>query len=189
MSQTTGVETIPLVDLKAQYRSIKPQIDRAISEVVEAQYFVLGPVVKRFEEEFAAYSEVAHCVALESGTGAVWLMLQALGIKPGDEVITTPLTFFATVEGILLCGAKPVFVDVDDRTLNLDPRHVAAAVTKRTKAILPVHLYGQPAGMDELRVLAEKHGLFLLEDAAQSAGSFYKGRKAGGLGQIGRAHV
>jgi len=184
MSRTVaGTDTIPLVDLKAQYRTIKPDIDRAIAGIVESQSFVLGPAVKRFENEFAGYCGVSHCVALDSGTAAVWLMLQALGVKSGDEVVTTPLTFFATVEGILLCGAKPVFADVDDRTLNLDPRKVAAALTKRTRAILPVHLYGQPADMDALRRIAEPRGLFLLEDAAQSAGSLYRGKKAGGLGR------
>ena len=183
MSQTASrADTIPLVDLKAQYLSIKPDIDRAVAEVIESQYFVLGPVVKRFEEEYAAYNGVSHCVALESGTAAVWLMLLALGIKPGDEVITTPITFFATVEGILLCGATPVFADVDDRTLNLDPKNVAAAVTPHTKAILPVHLYGHPADMDALRKIADERRLFLLEDAAQSAGSFYRDKKAGSLG-------
>jgi dTDP-4-amino-4,6-dideoxygalactose transaminase len=176
-----AAQDIPLVDLKAQYRAIKPEIDRAVAGVVEAQHFILGPAVKRFEDEFAAYNGVSHCVGLESGTGAVWLMLHAFGIGAGDEVITTPLTFFATVEGILLCGATPVFADVDDRTLNLDPEKVAAAVTARTKAILPVHLYGQPARMDELRAIAEKRRLILLEDAAQSAGSLYRGRKAGSL--------
>jgi len=172
-----------LVDLKAQYRAIRPEIDRAIAGVVESQYFVLGPVVKAFEDAFAAYCGVSHCVALDSGTTAVWLMLQALGVKPGDEVVTTPVTFFATVEGILLCGAVPVFADVDDRTLNLDPAQVEAALTPRTKAILPVHLYGQPADMDPLRDIAERRGLPLLEDAAQSAGALYRGRKAGSLGR------
>lgn len=182
MTRTTSQQPdIPLVDLKAQYKIIKPEIDRAVAEVLESQHFVLGPAVERFEREFAEYLGVKHCVALQSGTTAVWLGLLALGIKPGDEVITTPLTFFATVEGILLCGAVPVFADVDPRTLNLDPARAEAVVTPRTRAIVPVHLYGQPAEMDAFRDIAKRRNLALLEDAAQSAGSLYRGKKAGSL--------
>lgn len=175
---------LPLVDLKAQYASIKPEIDQALADVLESQFFVLGPAVERFENEFASYLGAAHCVALQSGTAALWLGLWAAGIKPGDEVITTPLTFFATAEAILLCGAKPVFVDVDEKTLNINPALVEAAVTPRTRAIVPVHLYGQPADMDALNAIARKKNLIVLEDAAQAAGSLYKSRKAGTLAPV-----
>jgi dTDP-4-amino-4,6-dideoxygalactose transaminase len=172
---------IPLVDLKAQYKTLKPEIERAFAEILEEQFFILGPRVERFEREFAAYMGVKHCVALQSGTAAVWLMLLAAGIKPGDEVITTPLTFFATVEGIMLCGAVPVFVDVDPKTLNIDPAKVEAAITPKTRALLPVNLYGQPVDLAALAAIAKKRGLMLFEDAAQSAGSQYKGSKSAGL--------
>lgn len=174
-------DAIPLVDLKAQYAAIKPEIGAALAEVLESQHFVLGPAVERFEGEFAAFIGAKHCVALQSGTAAVWLGLWAAGVKPGDEVITTPLTFFATVEAVLLCGARPVFVDVDEKTLNLDPDLIEAAITPRTRAIVPVHLYGQPADMDAVLAAAKPQGLFVLEDAAQAVGSLYKGRKAGSL--------
>ncbi|MBI4376033.1 MAG: DegT/DnrJ/EryC1/StrS family aminotransferase [Elusimicrobia bacterium] len=156
-------------------------MQKAIAEVLETQNFIYGPAVERFEKEFASYIGVRHCVALHSGTAALWLMLWASGVGPGDEVITTPLTFFATVEGILLCGAKPVFVDVDPRTLNMDASSVERALSPRSKALLPVHLYGQPADMEALRAVAERRGLILFEDAAQAAGSLYRGLKAGSL--------
>jgi dTDP-4-amino-4,6-dideoxygalactose transaminase len=174
-------DKIPLVDLKAQYRTIQAEVDRAVLDVLAAQFFVLGPHVEKFERDFAAYCGAKHCVGVQSGTSALMLMLQGLGIGPGDEVITTPLTFFATSEAILLCGATPVYADVDPATLNLDPKKAAAAVTKKTKALMPVHLYGQPADMAALASLARDKGLILLEDAAQAAGSSLDGRKAGSL--------
>ncbi|MBI5630301.1 MAG: DegT/DnrJ/EryC1/StrS family aminotransferase [Elusimicrobia bacterium] len=175
------METIPLVDLKAQDQSIRAEIGQALAPVLASQHFVLGPAVESFEREFAAYLGVKYCVGVSSGTSALWLLLKACGVGPGDEVVTTPLTFFATVEAILLCGAKPVFADVEPRTLNLDPVQVEKVLTSKTKVILPVHLYGQPADMANFRDLSRRRGLILLEDAAQAAGSLYKGRKAGSL--------
>lgn len=172
---------IPLVDLAAQYRALKPEMDRAVIAAVESGQFILGAAVERFEKDFAAYLGVKHFACCQSGTSAITLMLQAAGVGPGDEVITTPATYFATSEGILLAGATPVYADVDPVTLNLDPRKVEAAITKKTKAVLAVHLYGQPADMDELNALAKKSGLLVFEDAAQAAGSAYKGKKAGAL--------
>lgn len=173
--------SLPLVDLKAQYASFKDEMDQAILEVVASQYFVLGPVVERFEKEFAAYCGAKHCVCMQSGTSALWLMLWAAGVKAGDEVITSPLTFYATVEAIQLCGAVPVFVDVDDNTLNLDAAKLEKAITKKTKAILPVHLYGQPVDMDAVSAVARKKGVPVFEDAAQAAGAAYKDKRAGTL--------
>ncbi len=180
-----GARRIPLVDLKAQFREIKPEVERALAATLESQYFILGPQVEAFEKEFAAYLGARHCVAVNSGTAALWLALWARGIGPGDEVVTTPSTFFATAEAVLLCGATPLFADIDPRTLLLDPRRAEAAITPRTKALLPVHLYGQAADLDAFREIARRRGIFLLEDAAQAAGTLYKGRKAGSLGDAG----
>ncbi len=174
---------IPLVDLKAQYRALKTEMDAAIIAAVEGGAFILGPQVEKFEADFAKYLGVKHFVCCQSGTSAIALMLRAAGVKPGDEVVTTPLTFFASVEGILEAGAVPVFADVDDATLNLDPKAVAKALTPRTRAILPVHLYGQPADMGALAKLAADKGLLLFEDAAQAAGSRHHGKRAGSLGK------
>ncbi|MDX6770694.1 MAG: DegT/DnrJ/EryC1/StrS family aminotransferase [Elusimicrobiota bacterium] len=174
---------IPLVDLKAQYRALKPEMDAAIIAAVEGGAFILGPQVEAFEAAFAKYLGVRHFVCCQSGTSAITLMLRAAGVGPGDEVVTTPLTFFASVEGILEAGAVPVFADVDAGTLNLDPKAVAEVLTPRTRAILPVHLYGQPADMDALSALAAQKGLLLLEDAAQAAGSRHHGKRAGALGK------
>jgi dTDP-4-amino-4,6-dideoxygalactose transaminase len=182
MKTAAPADVVPLVDLKAQYLSLKPEMDRAIMASVEACQFVLGPAVEKFEADFAAYLGVKHFVCCQSGTSAITLMLQASGVVPGDEVITTPMTYFATSEGILQAGAVPVYADVDPRTLNLDPRAVEAAVTAKTKAILAVHLYGQTADMDALAAVAKNKGLLLFEDAAQAAGSLHRGRKAGTLG-------
>jgi len=176
-------ETIPLVDLKAQYRALKPEMDRAILAVVADGRFILGPAVEDFERSFAAYLGVKHFVCCQSGTSAITLMLQAAGVGSGDEVLTTPLTYFATTEGILQAGASPVYADVDPRTLNLDPAAVERALTPKTKAILAVHLYGQPADMDALSDVSRRKGLLLLEDAAQAAGSCHKSRMAGALGK------
>lgn len=183
MKAAAADEAVPLVDLQAQYRALKPEMDRAILAAVEGGQFILGPAVEAFEKDFAAYVGVRHFVCCQSGTSAITLMLQAAGIGPGDEVVTTPLTYFATTEGILQAGARPVYADVDAGTLNLDPAQAEKALTSKTKAILAVHLYGQPADMEALAVLARKNGLLLFEDAAQAAGSLYKGKKAGALGK------
>ena len=174
--------TIPLVDLKAQYQALKPQIDAAIARVIDNTSFILGPEVRAFEEAFAAYCQARHAVGVSSGTAAIELVLRALGIGPGDEVITTPFTFIATAEAISIAGATPVFADIDPLTYNLDPAAVEAAVTQRTKAILPVHLYGQPADMDRLALIAQHHSLALIEDAAQAHGAELRGRRVGTLG-------
>jgi dTDP-4-amino-4,6-dideoxygalactose transaminase len=175
---------IPFVDLKAQYRSIKPAIDAAIARVLESAQFVLGEEVAAFEKEFAAFCGAAHGIAVNSGTSALHLALLSAGVGPGDEVITVPFTFVATAAAIEYTGARPVFVDVDDRSLTMDPDAIAAAVTSRTKAIVPVHLYGQPADMDPIRAVGAEHGLTVIEDAAQAHGARYRGRSAGSLGHL-----
>ena len=177
--------TIPLVDLKAQYNSIKDDIDAAIRRVVQSGQFILGPEVKAFEDEVAAYCGTKYAVGVASGTDALHLALLALGIKDGDEIITTPFTFIATAESIAKCGAKPVFVDIDPKTCNIDPKQVELKITTKTKAILPVHLYGQPAAMDDILVIARKHNLKVVEDCAQAMGAEYKGKKVGSLGDAG----
>ena len=176
---------IPLLDLKAQYKEIKPQVDAAVARVIESAQFVLGPEVAAFEERFAAYCGVRHCVAVNSGTSALHLALLAAGVGPGDEVITVSMTFVATTAAILYCGAKPIFVDVDPDTWTMDPNLVKAAITPRTKAILPVHLHGLMADMDPIIEVADRAGLIVIEDAAQAHGSEYRGLRAGSIGDIG----
>ncbi len=176
---------IPLVDLRAQYAAIKPEIDAAMQRVIENSSFILGQEVKTFEQHFAELSGVKYAVGVDSGTAALHLALILLGIKPGDEVITTTHTFISTAEVVALTGAKPVFVDVDPRTYNLDPEKVEAAVTSRTRAIIPVHLYGQPAEMDAIMDIAKRHNLSVIEDAAQAHLATYRGRRAGSIGDIG----
>ena len=173
---------IPFLDLKAQYRQIKPQVDAAVMHVIESGQFVLGPAVAAFEERFAAYCTVAHCRAVSSGTSALHLALLAAGIGPGDEVITVSMTFVATTAAILYSGARPVFVDVDPVTWTMDPALIEAAITPRTKAILPVHLHGLMADMDPIMDIARRRGLIVIEDAAQAHGAEYKGRRAGSIG-------
>ena len=175
---------IPLVDLKAQYASIKPGVDAAIRRVVDNTSFILGKEVVDFEDAFAQYVGTEGAVGVASGTAALHLALLACGIGSGDEVITTSHTFFATAEAISQTGAHPVFVDIDLRTYNLDPSRVEDATTSRTKAILPVHLYGQPAQMDALSDIAERHDLWLIEDAAQAHGAEYNGRRCGSIGHL-----
>lgn len=180
---------IPALDLKAQYRSIKPEIDAAVAGVLESCQFILGPEVATFETEFAAYCETTACVALNSGTSALHLALLAAGIGPGDEVITVPFTFVASVAAILYAGARPVLVDIDPRSFTMDPAAIEAAITPRTKAILPVHLYGQPVDMDPIMEIAQRHGLVVIEDAAQAHGAKYHGTKykdrpVGSIGDI-----
>lgn len=176
---------IPFLDLKAQYKEIKPQVDAAVARVIESAQFVLGPEVAAFEERFAAYCGVQHCVALNSGTSALHLALLAAGVGPGDEVITVSMTFVATTAAILYCGAKPIFVDVDPDTWTMDPNLVKAAITPRTKAILPVHLHGLMADMHPIIEVADRAGLIVIEDAAQAHGSEYRGLRAGSIGDIG----
>ena len=176
---------IPFLDLKAQYKQIKPEIDAAVARVFDSAQFVLGPEVSAFEERFADYCGVAHCTALNSGTSALHLALLAAGIGRGDEVITVSMTFVATTAAILYCGAKPVFVDVEPDTWTMDPTLIEAAITPRTKAILPVHLHGLMADMDPIIDIARRHGLVVIEDAAQSHGAEYKGRRAGSIGDVG----
>jgi dTDP-4-amino-4,6-dideoxygalactose transaminase len=175
---------IPFVDLKAQYASIKGEVNAAIQGVLESCQFTLGTEVVAFEEEFAGYCQAQHGVALNTGTSALHLALLAAGVGPGDEVITVPFTFVATVAAIHYTGARPVFVDIDPVTFTMDPAQIESAITSRTKAILPVHLYGQPADMDPILAIARKHGLIVIEDAAQAHGAEYKGRRAGSLGAM-----
>jgi dTDP-4-amino-4,6-dideoxygalactose transaminase len=176
---------IPMVDLKIQYQQIKEEVVSGILEALEKTQFILGPNVTALEKEVADYLGVNHAVAVASGTDALHLALAAAGIGPGDEVITSPFTFIATAEAICYVGAKPVFVDIDPRTFNLDPLLVEAAVTPRTKAILPVHLFGQPADMPAMEELCRRHGLLLVEDCAQSFGAAVSGRMTGGIGAFG----
>jgi len=175
---------VPFLDLKAQYRSIKPEIDAAIARVLESAQFVLGDEVAAFEKEFAAYSGAQHGIAVNSGTSALHLALLAAGIGAGDEVITTAFTFVATVAAIGYTGARAVLVDIDPPSFNLDVTRLEAAITPRTKAIIPVHLYGQPADMDPILVIAKKHNLVVIEDAAQAHGAEYKGRRVGSMGAM-----
>jgi dTDP-4-amino-4,6-dideoxygalactose transaminase len=176
---------IPFLDLKAQYRQIKPEVDAAVARAIESTQFVLGPEVAGFEERFAGYCDAGHCYALNSGTSALHLALLAAGIGPGDEVITVSMTFVATTAAVLYSGAKPVFVDVDPVTWTMDPALIEAAITPRTKAILPVHLHGLMADMDPIMAIARRHGLVVIEDAAQAHGAEYKGRRAGSIGDLG----
>jgi len=175
---------IPLVDLKAQYRSIRPEMDPAIQRVLDNTSFILGSEVAQFEQAFASYVGAAQAVGVASGTAAIYLALLACGVKAGDEVITTAHTFIATAEPISHLGARPIFVDSDPRTYNLDPNRVEDAITRRTRAILPVHLYGQPADMQPLLDIARRHNLRLIEDAAQAHGAVYHGRRCGSIGDL-----
>lgn len=173
---------IPLVDLKAQYRAIKPEIDSAIEDVLLNTSFVGGRLVENFEQQFAGFCGAQQCLGVANGTDALALILRALGIGPGDEVITVSHTFAATLGAIIMCGARPVLVDIDPQTMLLDPALVEGAVSERTKAIVPVHLYGQPCDMDALTELARAHKLALVEDAAQAHGARWKGQMVGNLG-------
>ena len=176
---------IPFVDLKAQYLSIKTEIDAAILGVLDSCQFTLGPEVAAFEREFAAYCQAPHGIGVNTGTSALHLALLAAGVGPGDEVITVPFTFVATVSAIDYTGATPVFIDIDPRRFTMDPQAIEAAITERTKAIIPVHLYGQPADMDPIMEVAKRHGLVVIEDACQAHGAEYKGRRAGSIGDLG----
>ena len=176
---------IPFVDLKAQYHSIKQEVDAAILKTIESCQFTLGSEVAAFENDFAAYSQVKHGIAVNNGTSALHLALLAAGIGEGDEVITVPFTFVASVAAIYYSRATPVFVDIDPRTFTMDPAKIEAAITPKTRAILPVHLYGQCADMDPILAIAKKHNLIVIEDACQAHGAEYKGRRAGSMGDMG----
>ena len=176
---------IPFVDLKAQYKSIKEDIDAAIERVIGSSTFVGGPEVRQFEEEFAAFCEAGACVGVGSGTDALYLALRALEIGSGDEVITVSHTFIATAEAITLAGARPVFVDVSEDTMLMDPDALEAAITQRTRAVIPVHLYGQPCDMDRINDIAHRHDLKVIEDAAQAHGARWQGQFVGTLSDVG----
>jgi dTDP-4-amino-4,6-dideoxygalactose transaminase len=176
---------IPVLDLKAQYVTIEQEVDAAIKEVLLSTQFILGPAVRDLEQQVATYCGCKYGVGVASGTDALRLTLTALGIGPGDEVITTSFTFIATANTISHCGAQPVFVDIDPRTYNIDPTAIEAAITERTKVILPVHLYGQSADLDPIMELGEAHGLYVIEDVAQAIGACYKGRRVGSIGDAG----
>lgn len=176
---------IPMVDLREQYKSIKKEIDKTIKEVVKSGWFIMGPNVKEFNKEMAEYTGTKYGIGCASGTDALQLCLMAIDIKPGDEVITTPFTFVATAEVIALLGAKPVYVDIEPDTYLINPDLIEKAVTKKTKAIIPVHLFGQTADMDRINKIASKHNLYVIEDACQAVGAKYKSRNACSLGDMG----
>jgi dTDP-4-amino-4,6-dideoxygalactose transaminase len=176
---------VPLTDLKAQYASIKEEIDTAIHRVIKKGQFILGPEVKAFEEEMAIYCVTRFAIGVASGTDALNLALLACGVKPGDEVITTPFTFIATAEAITQCGATPIFVDIDQHTYNLDATQIEQKITPNTRAIIPVHLYGQPADMEPVLELGKRYNLKIVEDCAQALGAEYRGKKVGAIGDVG----
>ena len=188
MSSAVSEKTItrvPLVDLKRQYRSIKEEVDSAIQDVLETQAFILGPQVKEFESLFASYCNTKHAIGVSSGTDALLLALKSLGIGDGDEVITSPFTFFATVGSICNTGAKPVFADIEPESFNIRPDLIEKCISNKTKAIIPVHIYGQCADMDPILEIAKKHDIRVIEDSAQSIGAEYKDKKSGSIGDLG----
>jgi dTDP-4-amino-4,6-dideoxygalactose transaminase len=175
---------IPLVDLTAQYQSIRPEVDGAIQRVLDRSAFILGDEVREFEAAFAGYVEAGGAVGVSSGTAAIELSLRVIGLQPGDEVITTAHTFIATAEAITNAGGRPVFADIDPATFNIDPSQVEALVTDRTRAIVPVHLYGQPADLPAVMEIAQRRGLYVIEDAAQAVGAEIDGRRCGSIGDL-----
>jgi len=184
MNQASEIEMIPIVDLQKQYESIKTEIDSAIKDVIDSCQFILGKRVEAFEADFATYCQSSFALGVNSGTSALHLALLAAGVGPGDEVITVSYTFVATAAAICYVGADPVFVDIDPRNCNIDPAKVEAAVTPKTKGIVPVHLYGSCADMDPILDVARRHNLIVIEDAAQAHGAEYKGRRAGSMGEL-----
>ncbi|MEA5505159.1 DegT/DnrJ/EryC1/StrS family aminotransferase [Halotia wernerae UHCC 0503] len=180
-----SINSIPAFDIKQQYATIEAEVSAAVLEVLSSGRYVGGPLVQAFEQQFAAYHHVTNCIACNSGTDALFLALRALEIGAGDEVITTPFTFVATAEVISAVGAKPIFVDIDTTTLNLDLQQVAGAITPKTKAMIPVHLFGQPVDMTALMAIAQSHNLAIVEDCAQSTGASWDGQKVGSIGHLG----
>ncbi|NJC34182.1 UDP-2-acetamido-2-deoxy-ribo-hexuluronate aminotransferase [Sphingomonas jejuensis] len=178
-------DTIELIDLKAQYRALKPAIDARIAAVLDHGRYIMGPEIAELEDRLATYVDVPHCIGVASGTEALLIALMALDVGPGDEIITTPFTFASTAEVIAIVGATPVFVDIDIADCNIDASLIEAAITPKTKAIIPVSLYGQCADMDAINAIAERHDLIVIEDAAQSFGAAYKGRRSCGVSMIG----
>jgi dTDP-4-amino-4,6-dideoxygalactose transaminase len=176
--------TVKVLDLGQQYRAIKEEVDAAVIATLESSVFVLGPEVEAFEREFVAKHDVAHGIAMHSGTAALHLAMLALGVGPGDEVIVPAMTFTATAAAVCYCGATPVFADVDPRSHTLDPASFEERITPRTKAVIPVHLYGQPADLDPIVAIADRHGIAVIEDAAQAHLARYDGRPVGGIGRI-----
>ena len=179
------MKKVPFLDLQTQYQGIRNEINQAIQQVLDDSAYISGPYVESFENDFANFCRCQHAVGTSNGTSALWMCLQGLGIGPGDEVITVPNTFIATAEAISFSGARPVFVDVDERSYTMDPDLLEKAITPKTKAIIPVHLFGQPADMDPIMELAERYKLYVIEDACQAHGAEYKGRSAGTIGDMG----
>ena len=176
---------VPFFDIKRQNAGFKKELDKIILEVVDSGHYILGQQVESLEKEVAAYCGTKHAIAVASGTDALHLALRACGVKPGDEVITSPFTFVATAEAISYCGAKPIFIDIDPKTFNLDPEKIEKALSSKTKAILPVHLYGQACDMQKILEISQKHGLKVIEDAAQALGAEYNSQKVGSFGDAG----
>ncbi len=185
LNNVNVITSVPPLDLTQQYAAIESDVSAAVLKVLASGQYINGPVVQAFSEEFAAYVGTKECVVCNSGTDALYLALRSLNIGPGDEVITSPFTFIATAEAISAVGAKPVFIDIERETLNFNPAQIAAAVTERTRAIMPVHIFGKPVDMDAVMAAARQHGLSVIEDCAQATGAEWKGKKVGSIGHVG----